>query len=299
MRKSSWIKISFVLFALFIISPSSIKADVGNSGGFGGGDSGGSSGSSSGSSSSSWSGGSSNHYSGGSSSGSGPSGLLLVGLISYGVIVFLKSDRENKNDYSPSRFNYEHIDEVSTVDLIQKNDPLFSASKFKSFVGTTFVGVQDAWSNLDTQAMRPLTTDSLFKMYEAQINDYIRSGKRNVLSQQEVRDITLSNYRIDGDQEVITVRVNASLTDYVINNKTKSLLSGKKDFVFQRAYSVEFVRDRGTTSDNTNKLDSNCPNCGAPITATTQLECEYCNSLLGNSNNGWRMNKYGAWVWKL
>lgn len=188
------------------------------------------------------------------------------------------------------------IDETAAVNRVQANDPEFSADKFKTFVGEIFISVQEAWENKDMSKVRPFESNALFNTHQRQIQEYVDQRKSPHLDMQNVRSITIANYRVDGNQEVMIVKLDASLLDYTTDDDSGKVIEGSRTHHQHRSYRLEFIRSLGVKTEvGKDLMTTNCPNCGAPTTVTSSGECEYCHSVITNGEYGWVLNKYAAW----
>lgn len=276
----------FIVTLMLINSP--IAAEVGNSGGFGGSSGGGSS-------------------SGGGFGGlgsfiylGGTPGLIIFIIIIVAVKLYSQNKGGNNNrGYRGNGTPYQSsspVNETSTIEKIKEQDPNFSAEKFRGFVGELYITLQEAWEARDWKAVRPFESNALFNMHNRQLQEHIDKGWTNHLDRQDVRKVELTNYHIDGDQEVLTVRLHAFCVDYTTDDNTGKVIDGDQNRLQERYYRFEFIRSVGVKTDSDTGLNpTNCPNCGAPTQVTSSGECEYCHSVITNGKYGWVLNKYGAW----
>lgn len=277
------------LLVLPILFVSTIHGDVGNSfsGGSGGGGYGGGS---------SWGG------SGGYGSfiflgGSSPLGIIIT----FAIIAFFMYMKYKNNDVNVQRTPYsantnQVVDEAAAIEKIKAVDPDFSADKFKTFAGEVYITLQEAWEAKDWKGVRPFESNALFNTHNRQIQEYIDMNKTDHMNMQNIREVTIADYKEDGNQEVIVVKLYASLLNYVTDDNTGKIIEGSDSNYVHRHYRLEFIRSKGVkTVVDKDRSVSNCPNCGAPTTLTSSGECEYCHSVITNGNYGWVLNKYAAW----
>lgn len=283
----------FALVAIILFLPILVQADVGNS--FSGGSSGGG-----------YSGGSS--YSGGGSGlggiiflgGGGSISTLIIALAVLALYSYMRSRQGSGGNVRPvpyqSSGTYRVCNEEKTIEEIQARDPNFSAESFKTFASEVYLTLQEAWEDRDWKKVRPFESNTLFNVHNRQLNEYIEQRKTNHLDMQNVRNITLAQFRVDGAQEVLSVKLEASLLDYVTDDESGKVLEGSKTQYQHRFYYLEFIRRAGVqTAVDTQLNVTNCPNCGAPTQVTSSGECEYCHSIITNGDYGWVLNKYMAW----
>lgn len=280
------------VFCLALISP--VLADVGNS--FSGGSSGGGS---------SYSG----SYRGSSSGGSGLGGLIFLSNSPLGIVVVLivaavviysarnKHAAGAGHPYSVSNLQSNAgLDETAVVEKVAAQDPHFSAEQFKAYVSEVWLSVQEAWEKKDWHKVRPFESNTLFNVHQRQLQEYIDGKKTNYLNMQNIRDVTIAAFETDGDYELLRVKLDASLLDYVLDDESGELLEGSKKEYAHRSYKLEFIRKKGVgTIEQEGTAVTNCPNCGAPTQVTSSGQCEYCKSVITNGDFGWVLNKYAPW----
>lgn len=186
--------------------------------------------------------------------------------------------------------------ESSAVAKIQEIDPDFSAESFKTYASEVYLALQEAWEERSWRKVRPFESNSLFNIHDRQLQEYIDQHKTNHLDMQNVRSITIADFRTDGSREVLSVKLEASLLDYVTDDETGKVLEGSKTKYQHRFYYLEFIRSAGVKTKHDQEIEvTNCPNCGAPSEVTSSGECAYCHSIITNGDFGWVLNKYMAW----
>lgn len=286
MKKSKFLKIFLmVTFICVIMTSAFVLADVGNFNSYDGG----SSSSSWSSSSSNWSS-SSYDYDYGSSSGGGSLegivGILIVVII---IIVISVINKKKVNISSVSSYIPTTNNTKQVADMIRQNDPNFSEEEFLMWTKDLFVKLQTAWTARDFEAIRTFETTDLFEQHSTQLKEYIKNNKINVVERVSVNYAALTDYQTDGAKETITLRLNAKMKDYIINDKTQELLEGNKEKYWEMSYRLKFVRKSGRKTVN-NKSDlkaTNCPNCGAPTEITSSGKCEYCGAIIVTDDHDW------------
>ena len=92
-----------------------------------------------------------------------------------------------------------------------------------------------------------------------------------------------------GDKDILKVRLNSRMADYIIDATTKQVLRGDKTTERVNTYILTFVRKKGLqTKEGTEKINTtNCPNCGAPTQITSAGKCEYCGSVITTGEYSW------------
>lgn len=295
MKKKKWLLVALCIMVLPVVFLSSVHADVGNS--FSGG----------GSSGGGWSGGGS-YSSGGSYSGGGLGSFIFLGGVGpFGIVIgflflalVIYSRYKQGGNIQPTPYSQSSsrtvINEAAAIEKIKAVDPDFSADKFKTFAGEVYITLQEAWEAKDWKGVRPFESNALFNTHNRQIQEYIDMKKTDHMNMQNIREVTIAEYKEDGNQEILVVKLYASLLNYVTDDNTGKIIEGSDKNYVHRNYRLEFIRSKGVKTVVDKDISvTNCPNCGAPTTVTSSGECEYCHSVITNGNYGWVLNKYAAW----
>lgn len=298
MKNSKKILMTFFCILVILITITAnnfVYADVGSFESYGGGsDWGGSS---------SWSS-SSHDYSSGSSNGIfifGGDGLsLLIWIFIIIIYIIIKSrfgDTNRKNQVNYSNYNTQNLNQLEAKQIeienkIQINDPNFNKEEFISFSKNLFVKLQQAWTDRDWETIRVFETESLFEQHRNQLQGYISNNQINVMDRICVNYAHLYEYAIEGDKEILTVRLNSRMADYIIDATTRQVLRGDKQTERVNTYLLTFIRKNGVkTKEGTIDINTtNCPNCGAPTKITSSGKCEYCGSVVTTGEYSWALS---------
>lgn len=178
------------------------------------------------------------------------------------------------------------------VDLatMRQRDPDFDDYKFKEFAKSTFLLLQEAWTALDWDKVRPLETDYLFQQHQYWIRCYKAEGVRNVLEEVAVTRVELAKVSLDRYFDALTVRIFARMKDYTVNASDGKVLSGSPDKLRHFSEYWTFVRRSGVTSKDRDA--TRCPNCGAPLDKVTHSgDCEYCHTRITRGDFDWILSR--------
>ena len=172
---------------------------------------------------------------------------------------------------------------------IQAIDQYFSVDKFNAWVREVFMKLQQAWTDRDWKLIRPFESEELFAQHNQQLEEYIRNNKINVVEKIGIKSCKLISFTEDGDKEVVKVRLNAVLRDYVIDATTRNVLESDPNKDWYMTYILTFNRKKGVKTQEglSNLSTTNCPNCGAPTQITSAGQCEYCGSIITTGEHDW------------
>ena len=175
---------------------------------------------------------------------------------------------------------------------IQINDPDFNKEEFIAWSKNLFIKLQQAWTARDWSTIRIFETENLFEQHKNQLQGYINNNQINVTDRICVNYAHLYNYKVEGDKEILTVRLNSRMADYIIDATTKEVLKGDKHTERVNTYLLTFIRKNGVkTKPGTIEVNTtNCPNCGAPTQITSSGKCDYCGSVITTGEYSWALS---------
>ena len=231
-------------------------------------------------------------------------GFFIIFLIIVIAVVVAKNSGKNRNTGNSRRNdefyrrmtqnnmpNMQALDATQTQieNKIQANDPAFNKEEFVAWSKNLFVKLQQAWTARDWSTIRTFETENLFEQHKNQLQGYINNNQINVMDRICVNYAHLYNYRVEGDKEILTVRLNSRMEDYIIDATTKQVIKGQKGLDKVNTYLLTFIRKNGVkTKPGTIEVNTtNCPNCGAPTQITSSGKCDYCGSVITTGEYNW------------
>lgn len=186
--------------------------------------------------------------------------------------------------------------EAAVVEQVRAIDPDFAAEQFRAYASDVILRVQEAWEARDWAVVRPYESDKLFAVHQRQLQEYIDHKKTNHMDGQYIEKVTLAGFAQDGANEVLTVRIDMSLSDYTTDDATGAVVDGSQHAKFYRAYRLEFIRSAGTKTVAGEDVKSHaCPSCGAPLDLNAAGRCAYCDCVVTSGRYGWVLNAYNKW----
>ncbi|MDF2820904.1 MAG: Tim44-like domain [Clostridiales bacterium] len=177
---------------------------------------------------------------------------------------------------------------------IKEKDINFDTTKFLGFAEEAYLNIQDAWTNNDWEKIRTIEHEDLYKKHERQLNEYKKNGTRNVLERISVNQTYLYKYVIDNQYEHVSVLIDATMNDYIININTNQIIRGDYNTRWRGRYILTFTRSKGSlTGVVKDEFETtSCPNCGAPIEITSAGKCMYCDFLITSSKHDWVVSDF-------
>lgn len=223
--------------------------------------------------------------------------IVFVAIVVFLIHLGRKESDDIFSDYQniPNNQMQDVNNTQAILTQIRKDDELFSQNEFLTYVKGVFISVQEAWESRDWETIRPFESNELFEVHNKQLNEYIQKDWYPHLDGQEITDLFIFDYNVDGKYEYITVRLSASLLDFT-TDKNNNIVEGNKNIRVYRVYKLNFKRVIGIkTKDEDGINTTNCPNCGAPNNITSSGKCEYCGSVITTGEYGWVLDEYSAW----
>lgn len=222
-------------------------------------------------------------------------GMIAFALVLWAVIKIATNGRTSSNSrpyydhYHQTRTPIPTYDSSNTINKIHEVDPYFNEDKFLSWAKTTFIKLQNAWTARDWEQIRTIESEELFEQHSAQIKRYIDKKQINVMDRIAVNYAKLYSFSQDEDKDTLSILLNSSMADYIIDENTQEVIQGDKITRRTKTYKMTFIRKKGLkTSESTDeKKTTNCPNCGAPTNITSSGKCEYCGSVITIGEHDW------------
>lgn len=209
--------------------------------------------------------------------------LLLIKYFSKNKGVYNNVQRRNINQPIEGKTEQQIENEIKAHDELFNKDEIISWSK------TLFVKLQQAWTKRDWSEIRAFETNQLFEQHKSQLQGYINNNQINVMDRICVNYANLYDYKISGDKEILIIKLNSRMQDYIIDATTKKVLKGDPNIERTNSYLLSFERKLGvkTRPGTTEVNTTNCPNCGAPTQITSSGQCEYCGSVITTGEYNW------------
>lgn len=143
-----------------------------------------------------------------------------------------------------------------------------------------YIAIQNARMNFDYDVINAKTTDEMYNQYRMQLEMIEKKHQKKIM-----KDFTFVNGRVVEiqkieDQTILTMQMNVKFCDYIIDEKTKEIVFGKRDEKISVYYLMVFVRN-----DKKNTI-TKCPNCGAEIKKGADT-CEFCRSKITKESDEW------------
>ena len=174
---------------------------------------------------------------------SNPKLFVIVVIIMIIVGAFKKHSGDTPTPtYNPANNIPTRKTEDQIVSEIQAHDELFNKDEIIAWSKDLFVRLQQSWSKRDWSEIRVFETNSLFEQHKNQLQGYIDNNTINVMDRICVNYANLYDYRISGDKEILVIKLNSRMQDYIIDATTKKVLKGDPNIERTNNYLLTFER---------------------------------------------------------
>ena len=140
---------------------------------------------------------------------------------------------------------FPHNANMQIAKYIYKKDENFNLEKFLNWVKNIFLTLENAFSQRDWQKIFTFESKELFEEHNAQIQELISLGRVNIKDNINIIDAYLHKLVIDENSENLTVSIIATMNNYIVYEASGSIITGKKEEVFDTIYQMTFVRTNG------------------------------------------------------
>ncbi len=254
-----------------------------------------------GSSSSSWDSGSSwssgSTYDSGSYSGSSAVGclggnLFTVIVIVIVVLVVLRNFRKGSSTGSgQSVYNAAQEEPGLPLETLKEKDPNFNEQALLEKVGNQYIQMQDAWQDKNWEPMRAFMTDALYNQMARQLQALIDARQTNHVERIAVLETRIIRYAVEGDNDVLVVRLSTRITDYTTDDRTGNIVSGSTSRELFMVYDWKLTRQKDhKTLEQPSMTQVSCPNCGAPLDINHTGKCPYCGTVVTLHDHDWALS---------
>ncbi len=177
---------------------------------------------------------------------------------------------------------------LSSVESFRERDPAFSEAMMSEKISNLYVKMQYAWTDKNLEPLRPYLTDELYARTERQLSPMIQRKQTNYVERIAVLNVSIMGWQPDGQNDIIVARLNTRITDYTTDDRTGKVISGSKDKELFMEYEWTLARKCGMITPLEDGISEiSCPNCGAPMNVAQSAKCQYCNTVVKNSDYDW------------
>ncbi len=176
---------------------------------------------------------------------------------------------------------------------IKERIPDFNEVAFMDRVNSVFFEIQHAKMKKDLASVRQYLTEGYFNKFKFTINQLAAEHKLLLIKDLFVRKISIIKFKQEDNINAITVRIDASMTEALVDEKNPSkVYSGSLQTPKSISELLIFVKD--DSGEITSKVQSSvkCPVCGAPVKPDADNNCEFCGAriMTRTTENEWLLS---------
>jgi len=151
--------------------------------------------------------------------------------------------------------------------------------------------MQNAWQNKDWESMRAIMTDALYNQMARQLQTLIDAKQTNYVERIAVLESRIIRYAVEGDNDVLVVRLSTRITDYTKDDRTGAIVSGSTTRELFMVYDWKLTRQKDMkTLAQPSVTQISCPNCGAPLDINHSGKCPYCGTVVTLKDHDWALS---------
>jgi len=177
------------------------------------------------------------------------------------------------------------------LDTLKQKDPNFNEQALLEKVGNQYIQMQNAWQNKDWEPMRAIMTDALYNQMARQLQTLIDAKQTNFVERIAVLESRTVRYAVEGDNDVLVVRLSTRITDYTQDDRTGAIVNGSMTRELFMVYDWKLIRQKDMKTLNQPSVSKiSCPNCGAPLDINHSGKCPYCGTVVTVKDHDWALS---------
>ena len=144
-----------------------------------------------------------------------------------------------------------------------------------------YLAIQYAWMEFKYDMLSNKTTNELYNQYQMQLETLKTKGQKNVMKEFLYVDGMITSVSKVNNQTTVTVEIVTKFYDYIINEKNQVIIRGNDSKKVSMHYRMVFIKN------NSLKLKTHCPKCGAELKNTSTNVCEFCRTKITKETEEW------------
>ena len=175
---------------------------------------------------------------------------------------------------------------------LKARDPGFSESRFLEDAANLYIRLQNAWTDRNLEPVRSRLSEEQYAAAERGVNQYLRAKQTNHVDRIAVLGTEIIGCTKDSRNDIITVRMNTRIVDYVTDDATGRVVRGDRNREKFMTYHWTMIRSLGKQTAVSGKITAKfCPHCGAPLNLNQSGVCSYCHSVVTSDDHDWVLTK--------
>lgn len=217
--------------------------------------------------------------------------LFTVVIIIIVVVVILRYMRSGQQSSGSNVYQAAQEEPGLPLETLKQKDPNFNEQALLEKVGNQYIQMQNAWQNKDWESMRSIMTDALYNQMARQLQALIDAKQTNYVERIAVLESRIVRYAVEGDNDVLVIRLSTRITDYTKDDRTGNIISGSTTRELFMVYDWKLIRQQDKKTLNQPSLTQiSCPNCGAPLNINHTGQCPYCGTVVTLSDHDWALS---------
>lgn len=178
------------------------------------------------------------------------------------------------------------------LSALRASDCNFSEQIFIENAKNLYVRLQNAWQAKELSPIRPQLSAAMFAQLSRQLEPFIANKQTNHVDRITVFSAVITKLAYDEANEMLTVRLNTRIVDYVTDDATQTIIRGSNTKELFMTYDWTFTRTKGTVTPlEEGETRSTCPSCGAPVDLNQSAVCEYCGAVISSASYNWVLSE--------
>ena len=216
--------------------------------------------------------------------------LLLMKIISW---LNQRNQHGSPQTYTPGKPAMQTAGELqAALGDLKARDPGFSESRFLEDAANLYIRLQNAWTDRNLEPVRSRLSEEQYAAAERGVNQYLRAKQTNHVDRIAVLGTEIIGCSKDSRNDILIVRMNTRIVDYVTDDATGKLVRGDKSAEKFMTYHWTMIRSLGKQTAVSGKIKAKyCPHCGAPLDLNQSGVCSYCHSVVTSDDHDWVLAK--------
>lgn len=220
-------------------------------------------------------------------------GQVLPFLLFFLLVVIVIKHKKKKMNGSVSAVP--QLNRLISTDVYERDNHDFSEQDFKEKLSNLYVRFQSAWQKKDMSDVQPFLSDAIFAQANRQLDAFRKKKETNIVDDICVLSVDIIGFKQDKNTDTVFVNIGTRIRDYVVDDISGKVVRGNKNEEKFMQYQWVLMKTRGTSAKKKDGMHAkSCPHCGAPININQSAVCEYCGSVLYDTEFDWVVNNIRA-----
>lgn len=171
--------------------------------------------------------------------------VAVLAVLAFIFIAFKRKKKESTKVYSNIPPMFPHNSNMQIAVYLKQKDKNFDMEKFLNWAKNIFLTLENAFLQRDWQKIYTLESQELFEQHNAKIQELISLGRIEVKDNINIIDAYLHKLLVDENSESLIVSIRATMNDYIVDEASGSIITGKKEEVFDTIYQMTFTKTNG------------------------------------------------------